>query len=573
MSSTSSELGHATEILSGRLRVLSIARILAVLATVLVLAPSAAAEEAGSVRDLLSVVSAIYLVGNFVVLLGLRYFAATARWQLDLSLLLDAGWVSVVLWATGGAFSPFIFLMYLQLVAATVLFTWRTGLKLATLDTIGLVWLSLATSGGDAQVFIGTVPVQVDTDIENVLSLFGRNQVVFNIVALWLISGATAYFSSVNERDLRRSNRELAVLRELNTELEASLDIGDVSEAIARGVVEELDYARSVVWMSQSGGELVPAGARGFSPDELEALNDLRLSVGTGPVAKAIESREPRLVPREAARPAALADAFSIDAPLVLVPLVTEGRLLGLLTVEVKAPPGRAPRIRGRDIRILATLATEASLALDNARLHAELRDLSVTDALTGVYNHRYFQQRLQEELDRALRRGGEEQPEPVSLILMDIDFFKKVNDRFGHPSGDELLRAFARLSSRVVRSTDVICRYGGEEFAIILPGTTLGQATQVAERLREAIARSNFTGADGRYLGRVTASFGVASFAEGLPSRGDLIQRADQALYEAKESGRNRVEVREPSPETVADLPEGPVAVTHEEEGPVGAP
>ena len=575
--SSGTSVGGVTVVLSERLRVLTVGRILAVLAIVVVLAPSARFEGSTSVQELLSLASAIYLGGNFLILLGLRYLPRTVRRQLDASLLLDAGWVSVVLWATGGTFSPFIFLMYLQLVAATVLFTWRTGFKLAILDTLGLLWLATAVgpAGGDeAQVFIGTVPIRISTDLDGILAVFGGSQVVFDIVALWIISAATAYFAAVNERELRRSNRELAVLRELNTELEASLELADVCEAIARGVVEELDYARSVVWMTQSGGELVPAGARGFSPDELEALNDLRLSIGAGPVGDAIESRDPQLVPREAARPTALADAFSIDAPLVLVPLVTEGRLLGLLTVEVKAPTGRAPRIRGRDIRILATLATEASLALDNARLHAELRDLSVTDALTGIYNHRYFQQRLQEELDRAVRRGGEEQPEAVSLILMDIDFFKKVNDRFGHPSGDELLRAFARLSNRVVRSTDVICRYGGEEFAIILPGTTLAQATQVAERLREAIARSNFTGTDSRYLGQVTASFGVASFAQGLPSRSDLIQRADQALYEAKESGRNRVEVRERSSGPPGERIAGePVGVIREEEGPVGAP
>ncbi|MBW3658673.1 MAG: GGDEF domain-containing protein, partial [Actinobacteria bacterium] len=128
------------------------------------------------------------------------------------------------------------------------------------------------------------------------------------------------------------------------------------------------------------------------------------------------------------------------------------------------------------------------------------------------------------------------------SLFLMDIDFFKKVNDRFGHPSGDELLRAFARLTVRVLRSSDVVCRYGGEEFAVILPETDVEQAMQVAERLREAVERSNFTGSDARYLGQVTSSFGVETYEEGLPSRSEMIQRADEALYEAKETGRNRV-------------------------------
>ncbi|MDX1619866.1 MAG: sensor domain-containing diguanylate cyclase [Nitriliruptorales bacterium] len=546
------------------------ARVIAVLGVVAILTPSASAPEVESARELLSIASAIYLAGNLLVLLVLRYLSRGTRRMLDVSLILDAGWVIAVLWATGGAFSPLIFLMYLQLVAATVLFTWRTGLKLSILDTLGLIWLaSVPDNGGGTQLFIGTVPVEVTTDIEGVLSVFGSSQVVFNIVALWIISGATAYFSSVNERDLRRSNRELAVLRQLNTELEASLDIGDVCEAIARGVVEELGYARSIVWMSRSTGELVPAGADGFTPDELEALNDVHVSVGQGPIREAIDAREPRLVARDASRPAALADAFAIDSPLVLVPLVTEGRLLGLLTVEVPTPVGRSPRIRGRDVRILATLATEASLALDNARLHAELRDLSVTDALTGIYNHRYFQQRLQEELDRGLRRGGPEQPEPVSLIMMDIDFFKQVNDRFGHPSGDELLRLFARLARAVLRSTDVVCRYGGEEFAIILPDTSGEQAAQVAERLREAVARSNFIGTDAAYLGDITASFGVATFVAGEPSRSELIQRADVAMYHAKESGRNQVVRYDQVPERSSAAAAGPATPEPDEDGP----
>ncbi len=298
--------------------------------------------------------------------------------------------------------------------------------------------------------------------------------------------------------------------------------------------------ARSCGW--RRDGSLAPGGAEGFGIDELDELTTLRLTVGPGPVGKAVESRMPTLVAREHARPTALADAFDIDSPLVIVPLMPEGRLLGLLTVEVATPIGRSPRLSGRDLRILATIATEASLALDNARLHAELRDLSVTDALTGVYNHRYFQQRLQEELDRSVRKSVEGGTVPVSLILMDIDFFKKVNDRFGHPSGDELLRSFAKLTGRVLRSSDVVCRYGGEEFAIILPETDASEALRVAERLREAVERSNFAGADGRYLGKVTASFGVETHAEGLPSRGEMIQRSDDAMYAAKESGRNRV-------------------------------
>jgi diguanylate cyclase (GGDEF)-like protein len=129
-----------------------------------------------------------------------------------------------------------------------------------------------------------------------------------------------------------------------------------------------------------------------------------------------------------------------------------------------------------------------------------------------------------------------------VSLILMDIDYFKQVNDTFGHPSGDEVLRAFAVLAGRALRSSDVVCRYGGEEFGVILPATDAAESLRVAERMRAAVQDATFTGTDGRDLGEVTASFGVDTFEDGPVSRGELIRRADEALYAAKEGGRNRV-------------------------------
>ena len=529
--------------LTGRLRVLSATRIAIGLAALLLVVP--AASDTAPLRDTLLVATAAYLVANVLTLVLLRARAGLGRILRDVTLLLDAAWGTTLLAATGGPLTPFTFVVYLQVVAATVLFAWQTGVKLALGYTIGIgaiVFSGVEIVRGGVTLDLLGVPVSLAPFLDP--SAADGDRLTAGIVAavtLWVMAGTTAYLSSVNERDLRRSNRELAVLRELNTELERSLDLDDVAEAIARGTVRELGYARSVVWMSRDG-VLVPAGADGFDPDALGVLGSLRLTVGPGPVGRAVEMREPQLVAREHARPAALADAFDIDSPLVVVPLITEGRLLGLLTVEVATPLGRSPRLRGRDVRILATLATEASLALDNARLHAELRDLSVTDALTGVYNHRYFQQRLQEELDRSVRRSDDAHTVPVSLILMDIDYFKRVNDRFGHPSGDELLRSFAKLTARVLRSSDVVCRYGGEEFAIILPETDASEALRVAERLREAVERSNFMGADGRYLGRVTASFGVESYDTGLPSRSEMIQRSDEAMYAAKERGRNQV-------------------------------
>ncbi len=569
--STSSEADLS--LLAGRLRVMAIARIALVGALLLALAPVFRGAPSNTVSILASI-SVGYLVVNGLFLPVLHRWPRASRWLLDLSLLVDAVWAGAVMWLTGGTTSGFIFLMHLQLVAATVLFSWRSGVKLAILHSIAVFAIFYGHAVGfaaetSAQVTLGFFNIRLDPtlgDADLVATQVVRVHAMAAVVTIWIITGATAFFSRVNERALRRSNQELALLRELSADLEASLDLGEISEAIARGVVDELGYNRSIVWMAQGGAELVPAGAAGFAHEDLERIAAFRLVVGPGPVGRAVETRRPVLVAREHARPAPLADAFTIDSPLVIVPLQTEGRILALLTVEVDVPLGRVPRVSGRDLRILSTLATEASLALDNARLHAELRDLSITDALTGVYNHRHFQQRLQEELDRSARLSSPSAPRPVSLVLLDVDHFKKINDRFGHPAGDDLLRALSRLMQRVLRSSDVVCRYGGEEFAVILVETDAADARQVAERLREAVERSSFAASDGRFLGLVTASFGVATFAGGVPSRSDLIRDTDAALYTAKRDGRNKVvhaedRVAEPAAATAADVatPVGP--------------
>lgn len=530
--------GTRSVALSERLGVLTWARlVLGVL--VLGLGVGVPALTAGDRTGVLVVGTLVYLALHVMVLVALRRTTELENPLTQVALLTDAGWGTVLLFAAGQPASPLMVILELQVVAATVLFGWRSGLKLAGLDTVGITWVVLTSvSPATAGWSLGALPWPTMTTLTELPVVPG----LAVAASLWLLTLATGYFTSVNQRDLWRSYRELAVLHQLTTRLERSLDLGDVSEAIAEGLVDELGYDRAVVWMPDEGGDLHPAASAGFRGDEREELDALRMRARTGPARVAVESRTPHFVGRSDPRPAALADAFAIDSALVLIPLISDERLLGLVSVEVTGPAGRAPRVGDRELGILATMAREASLALDNARLHAELRDLSVTDALTGVYNHRYFQQRLQEELDRSIRQAADGAAHPVSLILMDIDYFKRVNDRFGHPSGDELLHTFARLTGRVLRSTDIVCRYGGEEFGVILPDTGEAEALIVAERLREAIERSSFVGASGRHLGRVTCSFGVATHVSGVPSRNDLIGRADGALYRAKEAGRNRV-------------------------------
>jgi diguanylate cyclase (GGDEF)-like protein len=182
-----------------------------------------------------------------------------------------------------------------------------------------------------------------------------------------------------------------------------------------------------------------------------------------------------------------------------------------------------------------ASLAAQAVIALDNARLHRIVERQALVDELTGLANRRQGDETLVAELARVERLGG-----PVGLILADLDDFKAVNDAHGHPTGDAVLRDFAEVLRETVREIDVAVRWGGEEFAVILPGSDVEGAADVAERVRVALAERSLASVDGARI-HLTASFGVAASAPGMTAHA-LVEAADDALYRAKRAGKDRV-------------------------------
>jgi diguanylate cyclase (GGDEF)-like protein len=177
-------------------------------------------------------------------------------------------------------------------------------------------------------------------------------------------------------------------------------------------------------------------------------------------------------------------------------------------------------------------MASTAANALRNAQLFEEVEHRARTDFLTGLPNHRFFQTTLSSELGRAQRHNH-----TLSLLIIDLDFLKAVNDRFGHPSGDLVIRTIGETIRKGCRECDFAARYGGEEFIVILPETPLNGAIQVAERIRERIGQEEFPG-----IGTITASIGVSNYPANALNKEDLIRVADQALYVAKNGGRDRV-------------------------------
>jgi diguanylate cyclase (GGDEF)-like protein len=214
-------------------------------------------------------------------------------------------------------------------------------------------------------------------------------------------------------------------------------------------------------------------------------------------------------------------------------PLVGHGEVLGVLHLASCEPSGA---ISQDALRLAGVLAEQLSLALGNLRLQETLRSRSERDPLTDLYNRRHLELSAERELARATRHGS-----PLSFIMLDVDHFKLFNDNNGHEAGDAVLREVAQVLKRHTRIEDIACRYGGEEFLMVLSGCPLEDAYQKAEAIREAIAQLRVT-ASGSVLTRITASLGIACYPQHGLRLEDLIRAADGALYKAKDAGRNLV-------------------------------
>ena len=232
------------------------------------------------------------------------------------------------------------------------------------------------------------------------------------------------------------------------------------------------------------------------------------------------------------------------------MPVAAQGRVLGVLSLYDR-DDGEPFTLA--DAEALTAFAVQAAVAIENVQLHAEAERLSVTDPLTGAWNFRYFERRFEQEIERSRRFGR-----VLALLMLDLDHFKSVNDRYGHQRGDDVLVEFARRVTGSVRDIDTFARYGGEEFVLILPETNLDGGLAVAEKLRMAIHGTPFRGR-GDHGVRLTVSIGVACFPEHATSREELLRAADEALYEAKLQGRDRVVTAGPRLLPLAARP-GPV-------------
>jgi diguanylate cyclase (GGDEF)-like protein len=222
------------------------------------------------------------------------------------------------------------------------------------------------------------------------------------------------------------------------------------------------------------------------------------------------------------------------------VPLLGDGVIVGILYLEHQAMPGASASDTGSLDDNTSAIANTLALALANYRLREQLRIMSLRDGLTSLYNRRYFEEAIEVELARAARTDSS-----VGVIMGDVDHFKAINDSFGHDAGDAALRALSHALTKAVRPGDIACRYGGEEFVIVLPGTSLHEARECAEAIRLAVQNLTVS-LHGRLIGPLTMSFGVTVAPDQADTAEALVANADRAMYIAKQRGRNCIVLAE---------------------------
>ncbi|MFA5393427.1 MAG: sensor domain-containing diguanylate cyclase [Candidatus Ratteibacteria bacterium] len=386
-------------------------------------------------------------------------------------------------------------------------------------------------------------PVAILAVLLSVFSLFSavKSGLLVFAFLVCLLSALLFFIDREQKRKLMESQNLYAGLISAN-EVAQSFALApeseDTLEIILLALKEILPSSKRILlfWVKQENGKKTIEGRaafgmelseiRGFSFPLHEAFGIIPKVAITQQSFETLNARNDYRCDRDFVKQARLS-AF------LAVPVTVAQNTLGVILLETE---GRNFHDEG-EIRTLSFFANQVGIALENARLYKELEILSITDGLTGLYNHRYFQKLLLEELNRSTRYKHS-----LSLLIIDIDYFKDYNDTYGHQTGDALLAATAKIIRGNIRNTDVAARYGGDEFCVILLETDKEAAFLKAEKIRGEMEACRFLEDQKQPDKNPSVSIGVATFPADAGDREKLLKKVDDALYRSKKEGRNRV-------------------------------
>jgi len=374
------------------------------------------------------------------------------------------------------------------------------------------------------------VPLMVNDEVIAVLDCQADQADFFDAAAIEQVRlfSQPAALALQNAQRYSREQRRRAQVEAVNAAARETTSVFELEQLLDRlcEVILENFSADQVSVVMYDDGYLTVAHYRGKLTSRLSPGERLPESVGL--CARALANAAPVLDNRVRSNEGYV-PGFEETHSEVCLPLISFSEPLGVLVLD----SAQADAFDPEEIHAMQAAADVCATAIQNARHFERARNLANVDGLTGIYNRRYFEQRILEELERSVRYKGS-----MALLMIDIDHFKKLNDEFGHLLGDEVLRQVSSIFEQHLRKLDVVCRYGGEEFAILVPETPGNRAMGVAEKLRRMIEGWNFPGVPRP----VTISVGVAEFPTDGRSRDELMKAADDALYQAKQQGRNRV-------------------------------
>ena len=476
-----------------------------------------------SARDL-GGVTAAYLILTAAFEFGRRRSLRLSHFLLSLMLLLDGVYLVTAMYATGGMQSPIRFLIYLHIVALSLLASYRTGLKIA-------IWYSLLFF---VVIYAQAAALIAPVDVVPGQEVAFDQMPILNATSLWVFALATSAFSAMNERELRQRRADLQALVHVGTRLDDEGDPVRQAQLVLDGLAERFDFARGAVLGASDDG-LVVLAQRGAAdvPSGVVDVDAVVRRAWERHDLVAIKKVDPVLDPL-------LTRLLPGARQLLVSPMVADARPVGAIVVEY-----RSRHIGGVERRVASVIGQFASIAalnLRNAVLLKHVQDLADRDSLTGAANRRMFQVTLERILDDHPSQSNDN---VTAILFIDLDDFKIVNDTLGHAAGDALLVEITSRIDRLVRKDDLVARLGGDEFAILTRDKRdLRHSRLMAERLVREL-RSPYL--IGETSVSVTASIGIASADDAHGGASELVRNADVAMYMAKANGKAGFAVFDP--------------------------